>query len=155
MIATLVLLATVNPLCAATPTKTPYRTKTPTPTVTATATFTPTPTATPTFTPSATRTPTKRPPTKTPTPPVDYTPTPYFVPTPTATPPPPECGDVCIPGFLYVGGRYLMPSVSPRVVEIEQIRASGWLYVREVEPGDNSLYLYWVQLSEVSVVIPL
>ena len=145
MIATLVLLATLNPMCTVTPTKTPYRTKTPTPTATATLTSTPTPTITQTPTPPPTRTP--RP---TPTYPPPITP----IPTPTPTPLP-ECGDACIPSFIYVGGRYLIPSVSPRVLEIEEIRLSGWLYVREVEPSDNTLYLYWVQLSEVTVVIPL
>lgn len=150
MIATLVLMAAVNPMCS----PTPKPTKTPTPTMTATPTATPTVTVTPT--PSRTATPTR---TRTPRP--SHTPTPYY--TPTETPPPgptptptsiAECGSFCIPSFIVVGGRYLMPVVSPNVIEIEQILPSGWIYVREVEQPSN-LYLYWVDLSQVRVVIPL
>lgn len=142
-------VATTQTLPKCDPTKTPthHRTKTPTPTLTPTPTHTPTLTSTPT----PTRTPTKRPPTRTPTP--HFPPTETPIPTPTPTPaPPPECGNVCIPSFMRVGGIYLMPQISPVPVQVELILPSGWMYVRETE-GDNALYLYWVNLTEVTKVI--
>lgn len=137
-------LAQVNPLCTTCPTKTPTPrvTKTPTKCVTETPIPTATVTKAPTVTPTRTR---SWPP---------DTPTPYVSPTPTAIPTPFECGNVCVPLFVHVGGTYLIPEFSLSPVVIESILPSGWIYVREVE-GNNPLYLYWINLQQVGKIIPL